>query len=67
MTVHHMAYLCTGDLNLQIKAKSVGVPLVDVPSEILYKGYKRVVLTDEQLACLYEHTTENIYNLNINE
>lgn len=64
---HNMAYLCTGDLNLQIKAKSVGVPLVDVPSDILYKGYKRVVLTDEQLAYLYEHTMENIYNLNINE
>lgn len=64
---YNMAYLCTGDLNLQIKAKSVNVPLIDVPSEILYKGYKRVILTDAELAYLYEHMNENIYNLNINE
>lgn len=64
---HNMAHLCTGDLNLQIKAKSIDVPLVDIPSDILYKGYKRVILADEQLAYLYEHITENVYNLNINE
>lgn len=64
---HNMAHLCTGDLNLQIKAKSIDVPLVDIPSDILYKGYKRVVLADEQLAYLYEHLMDNVYDLNINE
>lgn len=64
---HNQATLCTGDLNLQIKAKSLGVQLVEVPSDILYKGYKRVILTDEQLAYFYEHPTENTFKLNINE
>ncbi len=61
------ASLCTCDLNLQIKGRALGLNLVDVPSDILYKGYKRVILTDIELAYLYEHMSENIYHLNINE
>lgn len=66
-TLLNSASLCTADLNLKIKARALSVPCVDVPTDILYRGYAKVDVSDEELAYLYEHTNENIYGLNINQ
>ena len=61
------AYLCTADLNLQVKAKAIGVNTLSVPNDILYRGYVKVDVTDEELAHIYSNNDDNIYNLNINQ
>lgn len=63
----NLAKLCTCDLNLEIKAKALNLETVECPTNDLYKGYKRIYLTDEEIAKFYESMNSNIYNLNINE
>ena len=61
------ANLCTCDLNLKIKANAIGVNTIDFPKDSLYRGYKRILVSDEELAYIYSNKNDNIYNLNINE
>jgi predicted ribonuclease YlaK len=59
----------TDDLCLKVKADSLGLPCerFEFGGKIdLYKGYKEVVLTDEELAQHYE-SPKNRWNLLINE
>ena len=59
----------TDDLCLKVKADSLGLPCerFEFGGKIdLYKGYKEVILTDEELAQYYEKP-KNKWNLLINE
>lgn len=64
---YNRASLCTCDLNLQIKAEALGVEVVECPSDILYRGYKRVIVSDEEMAHIYSEPKDNTYNLLVNE
>ncbi len=60
----------TDDYNLYIKAKALGIPCQmfefnDDKQE--YTGYQEYQLTSEEIAELYEHPHDNVYNLHINE
>lgn len=61
--------LCTCDLNLRIKAKMLNVNTVDIPTEVLYRGYKKIVVNDDELANIYNNLVgcktklENTYDL----
>lgn len=63
------AKLCTCDLNLQIKAKSINVSIIDIPTEVIYRGYKRIIVDDEELAEIYKNmsgsclSVDNKYDL----
>lgn len=62
--------LVTGDYLMQLKAKAVGVDVVDVDEvsdENNYPGYEEVSLTDEELANFYENLCVNHFNLNVNQ
>lgn len=61
--------LITDDLLLKLKAKGFGVEVVapSQDSQELYKGYKRVILTEEELAKFYEGNLINTYDLVLNE
>jgi len=62
------AILISGDFLVQLKAKSFGVDVFDIDGlNDDYLGYKDVNLTEEEIAYLYEHLTENIYGLLQNE
>lgn len=58
------------DINVIEKCRCLGINVRDyndyTPKEI-YKGYKKVNISNEQLAYIYEHINENIYDLNIGE
>ena len=60
----------TDDYSLYIKAKALGIPCQmfefnDDKQE--YTGYQEYQLTSEEIAELYEHPHDNVYNLHINE
>lgn len=59
----------TDDLNCKNIARKIFHLSVSsvVQNKELYKGYKAVCLSDEELAYFYEHLDENVYQLNINE
>lgn len=62
--------IATKDLLLKQKAKMYGIEYVDITGsykEDGYRGYKEVLLTDDERAYLYEHLNENVYNLLVNE
>lgn len=62
------ADLMTEDLNLKIKANVIGVTVADkVESQDLYKGFKKVKLSDRETAYFYEHLDENQFGLLVNE
>ena len=54
------AYLLTEDLNLKIKANVIGVTCAEkIEENNLYKGFKKVKLSDNETAYFYEHLNEN--------
>lgn len=63
----------TDDFCLYNIAKNLTPIPVKLGSEVfestkeIYKGYKEVTLSDEELAYFYEHLNDNIYNCLINE
>lgn len=59
----------TDDLACKMIAKHIfGLETEGVKKDIdLYKGYREVSLSDEDMAYFYEHIRENIYNLQENE
>lgn len=63
--------MLTQDVNMIEKCKALGVLVKDIGEyrlKQIYKGYRVVDMdSDEELAYFYEHMTENIYNLKINE
>lgn len=65
------AYLSSDDKALQIKAKNLGIEIVDFNSKVdaeEYKGYKVVTLTDDEIATLYtSEIVGNKYGLLLNE
>lgn len=63
----HIARLITKDLNLKIKAESLGVKCISIIEPVPYKGFKEVVLTDEVLAEFYSDLTINTYDCLRNE
>jgi len=63
----HEAYLITKDLNLKIKAESLGVKCISIIEPTPYKGFKEITLTDEELADFYSNLTINTYNCLQNE
>jgi len=63
----NQAALCTHDLNLTIKANILGIETVSTPKSPLYRGYKKVIVTDEELAYFYSHVDMNVYDCLINQ
>ncbi len=63
-------FFYTKDLNFQIKAEALGIPVytgIDKESPYdLYKGYKEIVLNEEEMAKHYS-SNENDYGLLLNE
>lgn len=61
--------LITFDLLLKFKAKGYGIEIVEIDNRINddYKGFKEVILTDEELASIYENQFDNPFGLLINE
>ena len=60
--------LATNDLNLKVKAKIIGVEVVDynIPQNN-YLGYKVVNANDNEIASVYEKPNENIFQNLTNE
>lgn len=65
---------CTDDLNCKFLARNIfelttkGVNEINLVKNIdEYTGYKDVTLSDEEMSYFYLHTSENVYNLLINE
>ncbi len=63
----NQAALCTHDLNLTIKANILGIETVSTPKSPLYRGHKKVIVTDEELAYFYSHVDMNVYDCLINQ
>jgi len=62
--LRHGYRLLTNDLNLQLKAKAVGVEVENyIPQIENYTGYKEVVFSDEELASWYEGNKNNNWGL----
>lgn len=62
------ADIYTNDLALKIKAKSLSVPIADLSVKTGgYKGYKEVILSDEEMSDLYSHLDDNAFGCLINE
>lgn len=65
------AAISSEDKALQIKAKNLGIEIVDFSKradEDEYKGYKEVVMTDDEIATLYtSEIVGNSYGLLLNE
>ncbi|MNH66547.1 PhoH-like protein [compost metagenome] len=60
----HGAHLLTGDFLAQLKAKSLGVQVVETDSsEDAYSGYVEVVLNDCEIAQFYENLGNNQFGL----
>lgn len=61
--------LITDDLLLKLKAKGLGIEVVDCSNnfEDDYSGYKEAVMSDEEIAYFYENLNENKYGLLINQ
>ena len=60
----------SNDVCCKLIAKNIfglNVKSTENDSEVEYKGYKEVVLDESEMAYFYEHQSENIYNLLINE
>lgn len=64
------AFLLTDDMNLRVKAYSLGLECLDLEKkedEADYNGVKELVLSEQALLYLYEHNRENIYNCLTNQ
>lgn len=62
------ADIYTNDLALKIKAKSLSVSIADLSVKTGgYKGYKEVILSDEEMSDLYSHLDDNAFGCLINE
>ena len=60
--------LVTDDVGLKQKAKGFHIRVISSVSEQeFYTGYKKVVLTEEELAALYENKCDNPHGLVLNE
>lgn len=63
--------LVTNDILLKMKAEGFGIEVI-APSEDdnkvnMYKGYKEVSLSSQDMAAMYQDTHENVFNLIINQ
>lgn len=62
------AYLSTYDFNLSVKANALCVETIEICSnEECYKGYLKVVLSDEQLSDFYSNLSFNHFDCMINQ
>lgn len=62
------AYLATYDFNLSIKANALCVETIEIcSSKECYKGYLKVVLSDEQLSDFYSNLNFNHFDCMINQ
>lgn len=62
------ADICTEDFALKIKAKSVGVYCIDlIENEDIYKGYKEVNISDNDMANLYSNLKNNVFDCITNQ
>lgn len=64
------AMLVSDDMNLKVKACSLGIPCLEIKNEIsvdTYNGIKNVVLSKQNLLYLYDHNRENIYDCETNQ
>ena len=64
------ALLITDDMNLKVKAYSLGLECLDIEDKVVddeYNGVKEIVLSEQNLIYLYEHNRENIYDCLINQ
>lgn len=62
------AYLATYDFNLSVKANALCVETIEICSnEECYKGYLKVVLSDEQLSDFYSNLSYNHFDCMINQ
>lgn len=62
--------LITADLLLKMKAKGLGIEVVDLKEDEYideFKGYKTVCLDDIELAHFYENMNQNLFDLYINQ
>lgn len=59
--------LITDDLLLKLKAKGFGVEVVELKEPEFFTGYKRITMTDNELADFYENKQDNKYELVLNE
>jgi len=61
-------FFLTNDINMQIKAEAVNIPVINLLENNcdIYKGYKEIIMDDNELAEFYQEKT-NDFNLNINE
>lgn len=66
--------VCTDDLNCKFISKNIfelptkGVNELNLVKNLdEYKGYKEVILSDEEMSYFYLHLNENIYNCEVNE
>ena len=60
----------SGDIACKIIAKNIfglNVDGVDIVEDIKYKGFKEVSLTEDDMAHFYEHNSENMFGLLINQ
>jgi len=57
------------DFNVVLKAKALGIEVIDKEEkdENEYTGFKEVILTDEEMAEMYENLTVNTWGLLVNE
>lgn len=64
------AIILSQDLNVIEKCRALELKVKEYNDYIekeIYKGYKKIFLNQEELAYLYEHLDDNIYELLINE
>lgn len=62
-----MGKLCTCDLNLRIKAKMLNVNTVDIPTEVLYRGYIVYEFTEDEYNEYYERRSDYFSQYYTNE
>lgn len=63
----NMASLCTCDLNLKIKARALGVPVINYDTSGFYKGYIKYKFTEDEFNTYFEHRHEYFEDYYTNE
>lgn len=61
------AYLYTLDINMRIKAEFLNIKLFSVDGKMMYRGYKKITMSNEDMQSLYDNMSCNIFDLSINE
>lgn len=57
----------TDDICCSLLAKDRGLKVAEFPPKELYRGYRKVEMTDEEMAVFFSYPDKNIYELNVNE